>query len=237
MKTLTIKLTAPMQAYGGNVSFNYRTTNLHPSKSAIIGMIGAALGYRRNDPRILQLNDLLFAVRVDQPGKVLRDFQTVHWKKNGAPKITYRDYLQDTVFMVAIGSENEQFIDEIEFALHHPKFQLQLGRRSCPPAGPLQTKEYPQQDPVATLKQLKWQATERVQKRRRKDALINLELFADATLMPDKSATMVKDKVISFDQRHRQFDFRPESSHYVKIKNPQFQPDANATDHDIMGFL
>lgn len=42
MKTLTIKLTAPLQAYGNEASFERRTSWPGPSKSAIIGMIAAA---------------------------------------------------------------------------------------------------------------------------------------------------------------------------------------------------
>ena len=92
MKVLTIRLTAPLQSYGGTASFNYRTTALHPSKSAVIGMIAAALGYRRDDSRINKLNQLRYAVRVDQPGTVIQDFQTVEWKKGSGSKLTYRDY-------------------------------------------------------------------------------------------------------------------------------------------------
>ena len=136
MKTLTIKLTAPLQSYGNEASFARRTSNDYPTKSAVIGMVAAALGYRRTDARIQSLNDLSFAVRIDQVGRNLTDFQTVEWKQ-GTRKITYRDYIQDAVFVVAIGSESDSLIDEIKFALKHPKFQLSLGRRSNAPAGVL----------------------------------------------------------------------------------------------------
>jgi len=56
MKTLTIKLKAPLQAYGNEVTFRRRTTSPYPTKSAVIGMISASLGYSRNDKRILELN-------------------------------------------------------------------------------------------------------------------------------------------------------------------------------------
>ena len=57
MKTLTIKLTAPLQSYGNEATFERRTTSYYPTKSAVIGMIAAALGYRRTDERILKLNE------------------------------------------------------------------------------------------------------------------------------------------------------------------------------------
>lgn len=81
MKTLAINFKAPLQSFGNEATFTRRTTNDYPSKSAVIGMLAAALGYHRDDERITDLNDLLFAVRIDQPGKVLHEFQTVEWKK------------------------------------------------------------------------------------------------------------------------------------------------------------
>ena len=47
MKTATIRLTAPLQSYGNSASFNQRTSDSYPTKSAIVGMIAAALGYSR----------------------------------------------------------------------------------------------------------------------------------------------------------------------------------------------
>jgi len=157
MKTLTIKLTAPLQSYGNEATFERRTTNDYPTKSAVIGMVAAALGYRRVDERIVHLNELHFAVRVDQIGRNLTDFQTVEWKKD-TRKITYRDYIQDAIFVVALGSEDETLIDKVKFALKHPKFQLFLGRRSNAPAGVLQLQEFSEEQPVEVLKQFAWQA-------------------------------------------------------------------------------
>lgn len=105
MKTISIRLTSPLQSYGNEAQFARRTTGDYPSKSAIVGMLAAALGYQRDDPAINALNDLLFAVRVDQPGQVMTEFQTAEWKP-GTRKLTYRDLLQDAVFVVAIGSED-----------------------------------------------------------------------------------------------------------------------------------
>ncbi len=67
MKTVTIRLTAPLQSYGDEANFDRRTSYDYPSKSAIVGLIAAALGYRRTDARIQTLNQLDYAVRIDQP--------------------------------------------------------------------------------------------------------------------------------------------------------------------------
>ncbi|WP_369347136.1 type I-E CRISPR-associated protein Cas5/CasD [Amylolactobacillus amylophilus] len=114
MKTVTIRLAGLLQSYGSEANFNYRTTLGYPSKSAVIGMIAAAFGYERDNPAINRLNNLAFAVRIDQPGRALQDFQMVHMQKGKQiqSKITYRDYLQDAVFVVAIGSEDSELIEK-----------------------------------------------------------------------------------------------------------------------------
>ena len=158
MKILTIRLTAPLQSYGDEATFERRTSGDYPSKSAVIGMIAAALGYSREDSRISKLNELKFAVRVDQPGRSLTDFHTVEWKKD-VRKITYRDYIQDAVFVVAIGSGDGQQINEIHDALRHPHYQLFLGRRANVPAGVLLMEEFDDESPVTTLEKLGWQVS------------------------------------------------------------------------------
>ncbi|WP_318767454.1 type I-E CRISPR-associated protein Cas5/CasD [Lactiplantibacillus carotarum] len=232
MKTLTIKLAGPLQAYGNEASFERRTTGDYPSKSAVIGMLAAALGYERGDQRILVLNDLRFAVRIDQVGKMLTDFQTVEWKKD-MRKITYRDYLQDAVFVVAIGTEDEGLMTQIKTALSHPHFQLFLGRRSNVPAGLLKVQEHTD-DPVSILQTLPWQAAKWYQKRQRQSEQ-TVEIIADADLLPRKRSRMVKDKVISFDQRDRRYGFRAVATERVSLKNEYFTE--NGTQHDIMDFL
>ncbi len=233
MKTLTIKLKAPLQAYGNEATFEIRTTNPYPTKSAIIGMISASLGYSRNDKRILRLNDLEFAVRSDQPGQVVSDFQIVEYAKSPtkkAKKLTYRYYLQDALFMVAIGSENDDLIEKIHYALQHPKFPLFLGRRSCPPAGPLEIKVFNNQNPLNVLKSMDWQAAKWYQRRH---SNFNAELTYDANLgAKDDFTFQVKDKVGSFDQRNRYHGYREVVSTYISMKNKM---DSHAeTTHDIM---
>ncbi|WP_278749615.1 type I-E CRISPR-associated protein Cas5/CasD [Lactobacillus taiwanensis] len=233
MKTLTIKLKAPLQAYGNEATFGRRTTNPYPTKSAVIGMISASLGYGRNDKRILELNNLSFAVRSDQPGQVVNDFQIVEYAKSAtkkAKKLTYRYYLQDAIFMVAIGSENEELIEKIHYALQHPKFPLFLGRRSCPPAGPLEIEVFNNQNPLKVLKSMDWQAAKWYQ---RKHSNFSAELVYDANLgSKDNFTFQLKDKVGSFDQRNRYHDYREVVSTYIPMKH---QINAHAeTTHDIM---
>lgn len=211
MKTATIRLTAPLQSYGNQASFNQRTSDNYPSKSAVIGIIAAALGYRRDDARILQLNNLLFAVRIEQSGNMMTEFQTVEYQKSStktARKLTYREFIQDAVFMVAIGSDNDHEIEKIVSALKHPKFQLYLGRRSNPPAGPLMIETYDEENPLQVLEKLSWQAEPWYQKRLRAPKFLT-RIIADAELNPENNITMIKDKVGSFNQKNRYYQYRP----------------------------
>lgn len=233
MKTLTIRLTAPLQSYGNEATFNRRTSNYYPSKSAVIGMIAAALGYRRDDKRIQKLNKLLMAVRIDQPGSFITDFQVVEYQKNASTKskkITYRSYLQDAVFMVAISGENSE-IDSIEYALKHPKFQLFLGRRSNAPAGPLKIDMF-SDDPLTVLKNLSWKASDWYQRKHKNNKSFATEIIADADLDVDQMNFLVKDAALSFDQKHRMHGYRPIVKERCEI--PIENDSADNTDHDVM---
>lgn len=238
MKTLTIRLAGPLQSYGNEATFNYRTTYRYPSKSAVLGMIGAALGYdkydQRYDKKLLELNSLLFATRVDQPGKLMTDYQTIKYQKRKKieQKITHRDYLQDAVFMVAIGSEDEDFIDTIEKALHNPVYFLKLGRLSNPPAGYLQTKLYPGENPVEVLKRIDWQASKWYQRQFTKDNF-KAKIVADAQLLPGKRYKLVKDLIGSFNDKDFHHQARLVAYSFTLLKNQE----KHLRDNDIMAFL
>lgn len=235
MKTLTIKLTAPLQSYGNEASFDRRTTSSYPTKSAIIGMIAAALGYSRTDQRILALSRLGFAVRIDQVGKNFVDFQTVQVNpKKETRSLTYRNYIQDAVFVVALSSENEEQIDKIHFALQHPKFQLYLGRRSNAPAGPLKIQEFMDEAPVDVLKNYVWQASSWYQ---RKQYSQTLEIIADANLLSEQRNALVKDQVVSFDPYDRHYGFRAVARTTVNTARVKPQNGNGNTQHDAMGAI
>src|SRR5699024_9000390 len=123
--------------WGTDSHFETRQTDRYPSKSGVIGMIAACLGYRRKeDQKIQKLNDLDFGVRIDQNGESIQDYHTAKkYKNNGLLDRTYvtrRYYLQDAVFVVAIGHEDKQFVKKIEEGLKNPYFQPFMGRRSLP---------------------------------------------------------------------------------------------------------
>ena len=84
MAVLLIRLAGPMQAWGDSSRFARRTTRHEPTKSGIVGLIASALGRSREDS-IDDLAQLELAIRTEQPGNVIRDFQTERPMDGGKP--------------------------------------------------------------------------------------------------------------------------------------------------------
>ncbi len=142
---LLLLLDGPLQAWGTQSRFGHRDTDFEPSKSGVIGLIGAALGMSREDDETLaRLATLSMAVRVDREGRVLRDYHTVGGGTyRGQPHgvfgtndtvVTNRHYLMDACFVVGVAGEDHGLIERIGAAVRNPRWPLFLGRRSCPPA-------------------------------------------------------------------------------------------------------
>ena len=75
---LLLRMEGPMQSWGTRSRWDPRDTGLEPTKSGVIGLIGCAMGLDRDDPELEKLDrDLLFGVRIDRPGVVSTDYQTV----------------------------------------------------------------------------------------------------------------------------------------------------------------
>ncbi|MBD3949622.1 type I-E CRISPR-associated protein Cas5/CasD [Tuanshanicoccus lijuaniae] len=231
MKTIILKLSGPMQSYGTDSHFETRKTDFYPSKSAIVGLLGACMGLRRSDEKISELNDLNFAVRVDQPGKLLKDYHTAQSnKKNGEFERTYvtnRYYLEDAIFIVALGSEDEKLIETLSTALQNPYFQPYLGRRSLPINA-----DYfwgvKDQEIIAAIKSIPWQAVDNY----KKNGTRKIPIYCDSNLIESNRKTLRKDRVLSFDQKNRRFTFRYESFFEIEISDPEA-----TTTHDIFGAL
>ncbi|HIJ95860.1 MAG TPA: type I-E CRISPR-associated protein Cas5/CasD [Desulfuromonadales bacterium] len=158
---LVFQLYGPMAAWGDIAVGEYRPSFAHPSKSAIIGLLAAALGIRRDEEE--RQNTLVaacyFAVRVDSMGALLRDYHTIQVPSSGTatkPKkfhtrkaeladsnlntiLSSRDYRCDAVYTVAVTLRDNAFfsVEKIAGALRKPVFTLYLGRKSCPLAFPL----------------------------------------------------------------------------------------------------
>lgn len=147
---LVLRLEGVMQSWGEHSKWDYRDSASMPTKSGIIGLIGCAMGVKRGEKRLVELSEgLELAVRADRPGRGIVDFNTVqsmkllnaqgkHRGKQGkySTLVTYRTYLQDACFIVAIKGDLS-LLQEIEQALWHPKWPVYLGRKSCVPSCPV----------------------------------------------------------------------------------------------------
>ena len=238
MKTILLKFAGPMQSWGTDSHFETRHTDLYPSKSAAIGLIGAALGIRRVDD-IKELVDIKFAVRVDQEGGLLKDYHIARkYKTSGDIEGTYvteRYYLEDAVFVVAISHEDDNFIEKIYEALKRPYFQMFLGRRSIPVLADFILGNF-DCDIRDALEKCEWQAKDYYKKRYNKSQKL-LDVYCDKGIFDNADREILRqDKVISFSNKHRQFSFRYEDHAKIYVKNSMFEDeDTNHNIFDLVG--
>ena len=155
-----LTLQAPMMSFGGDAVDSKRPTNTHPGRSMLTGMIGNALGWRRQEHEKLQAlqERIRYAVRMEQNDSVaiMEDFQTVKlskddlaWTTDGTPEgregssDTYKgpeirllEYVADCRAIVAIRLEKPEehpMLEEISEALQMPARPLHIGRKCCIP--------------------------------------------------------------------------------------------------------
>lgn len=157
---LILRLDGPMQAWGTHTYEDFRPSNLFPTRSGLLGLLGACLGIARHDHAELErlAASVEFTVRMDRSALrpeaevlVLRaavklpDFHTVlaarkvDGSANKNPVVSRREYLFDAAFTVAVGERPRAAVslDAIAEALRRPVFTPVLGRRSCPITRPL----------------------------------------------------------------------------------------------------
>ncbi|MGW4378966.1 type I-E CRISPR-associated protein Cas5/CasD [Kitasatospora sp. NPDC004531] len=153
---LLLRLAGPLQSWGERSKFNERDTAPFPTRSGVIGLLACALGRRRGD-NIGDLARLSLTVRADRPGVLLRDLHTVggglparhtvttaEGRKRPAAAATllsHRYYLADAAFTAALTGPGD-VLRACAAALREPFWPPYLGRRSCPPEGPLLLGEF-----------------------------------------------------------------------------------------------
>jgi CRISPR system Cascade subunit CasD len=163
MTTLAFYIDAPLQSWGDSSKFQHRETNSFPTKSALIGVIAAALGidkHQANEATELQpLVDLrLTVVKLGNdklPLSRFTDFHTIGggydkkaplWEKMSIPRkasgapfgtvITHRSYLTDAAFVALLEGESD-ILNQVQAALENPVWGIWFGRKTCLPASPL----------------------------------------------------------------------------------------------------
>ncbi|MCE1180665.1 MAG: type I-E CRISPR-associated protein Cas5/CasD [Micrococcales bacterium] len=204
MSTLLIRLAGPLQSWGDSSRFTRRETRTEPTKSGVIGMLAAAQGRRRSD----SLEDLLtlrFGVRVDQAGRLLRDFQTAQrWDTGDRMPLSYRYYLADAVFVAGVEGD-ASLLEGLDTALRAPAFPLFLGRRSCPPAKTVALGVVGERLEDA-LRNHPWEAAEWY--RRTQPRSLALRLVTDAPAATLAGTESVRDLPRSYDPRRREYGWR-----------------------------
>lgn len=164
MRFLLFQIYAPLVSWGEIAVGGERQSSRHPSKSAIVGLVAAALGIRRDEEeRLNALADSLgVAVKLYSGGSVLKDYHTTQVPKKENKVIHHtrraelsasgdkigtilsrREYRCDafSVVVVYLKKENPEFsIEIIEKALREPAFHIYFGRKSCVPSLPLAPK-------------------------------------------------------------------------------------------------
>lgn len=149
---LVFTLSATIASMGELAGHERRGSLSWPGRSAVLGIVGAALGIRR-DGDFSALDRLSLAVAVFDSGHVMRDFHTVQTVPSAAVKapnsrtealiaargrlnttITKRDYRCGVLYGVALAGESLELLRD---ALLAPQFTLYLGRKSCPLSAPL----------------------------------------------------------------------------------------------------
>ncbi len=165
---LVFALVAPMGAFGDLAGHERRGSHHWPGRSAILGLIGGALGVRRNDREgQTALAAWKVSVSVLCGGEAWRDFHTVQTvpsarikrpatrraalaalRRTDSGLITRRDYRSDCAFGVALRGGA---IPPLQKALKRPAFTPYLGRKSCPLSAPMGPKTVVADTPADAL--------------------------------------------------------------------------------------
>ncbi len=155
---LLLRLYGPMASWGEIAVGESRHSAVHPSRSALLGLLGAALGIERDDDGAQQalIRGYRFGIKLECPGMPLRDYHTVQY---GVPPrkmrfrsrrqelladkvgtlLSTREYRCDSLALVAVEAlpGAPYSLEQLSEALQRPYFPLYLGRKSCPLALPL----------------------------------------------------------------------------------------------------
>lgn len=204
MKMIRFPFTAPLQSWGEDARWDTRSTAAQPTKSGIIGFLGCCLGYPRGDERLNQLNhELRVAVRIDRPGQILTDFQTVQgtngvfFNAEGKPRsgggtiITPKQYLQNAWFTVFLqGGEN--VLEECFEAMIHPQWTPYLGRKNCVPSVPVR----PEWIEADTLEEAVSRFSEEDRRHAESNVIVEVEIHSNSELTANERLYSRNDSII-----------------------------------------
>ena len=158
---LAFTLHAPLAAFGGVAVGERRSTWDRPGRSAVLGMVAAALGIDRIDEVAHQAlhSGYGLAVRTDATGRLLADYHTAQVPpaqrgrrhptrahelatRGLSTILTRREYRTDALHTVALWERQlaPHPLMALRAALLRPAYVLYVGRKGCPlglPLGPM----------------------------------------------------------------------------------------------------
>lgn len=217
MATLLLRLAGPLQSWGDSSRFTRRETRTAPTKSGVLGLLAAAQGRRRSDP-VEDLAGLRFAVRADQPGTVIRDFQIARRDNGDAMPLSNRFYLADAVFVAGVQGD-PSLIGGLEDAIRDPAFPLFLGRRSCPPARPI-SMGVMDGNILDVMSSTQWQASSFYRRQQAREVMLAIYADEEAISDPGLTRTTARDVPVSFSPMRREYVWRDVVQTLVTIQNP-----------------
>lgn len=156
---LLFQLHGPLASWGEIAVGELRGSADHPTRSALLGLVAAALGISRSEEaqQLRLQRSYGVGVRVDRAGTLLIDYHSTQVPKNPSSRDQYtrreelrageltailsrRSYYEDAVYTAALWVDVDDppwSLEDLKAALLAPRFILYLGRRSCPLALPL----------------------------------------------------------------------------------------------------
>ena len=159
---LVFTIQAPLASWGDIAVGEWRGSWDRPSRSATLGVLGAALGIQRNDRegQSALRDGYRLAVRADNVGTVMQDYHTMQsipqnfvkkhalrtraalWtldKEERQTILSRREYRQNSLYTVTIWATSvaKWSLQELAEALRRPVYALYAGRRSNPVGLPL----------------------------------------------------------------------------------------------------
>lgn len=158
---LTWTAYGPLAAWGNVTVGERRTVDVQPSKSAVIGWLCGALGYKRGEREALSAmaSGYDVALLLEQGGTLLSDYHTTQrpaanaYSKKEVPTtrrdalqrkgvnttLSRREYSMDALCFIAVSCRPgaPSPLPALRDALAQPVFEPYLGRKACPVSWPL----------------------------------------------------------------------------------------------------
>ena len=170
---LTFALVAPFASFGGIAVGERRSGGDRPSRSAVLGLVGACLGLHRDDDaaQAALVDGYGLALLCYAPGRLLADYHTAQVppaqrgrrfatraEELAAPALntilSRRDYRTGAWHLGALWPRDNTVrwpLDALAKAMEQPEFVPYLGRKSCPLGLPLAPRLVEAVDPPAAL--------------------------------------------------------------------------------------